>query len=732
MISSLDTESLTSDPITVEVMAFCPKVRECLRVSKHIDNAVVSFLIEDPISGRFSRLGVVEYTFISLLDGRTTVAEALAVTASKHGLDALDEQDAVSLCGWLVDAGLAHTHASQSGKRASENASKNREQQLASALNPMFQRMPLGSPTFLVAPLAKITASLLASRWILLVLALWIAATGIAVVGNAESFWKATRNVFASDNWMWLAATWLIVKVFHELGHAITCRVLGGRVGEAGIMWVLLVPMPYVEVTSSWAFPNKWHRILVASAGMMVETFLASIAFWMWMYSSDPLLQMHARNLIVSATITTLLFNLNPLMRFDGYYILSDFLELPNLSTNAARWLSYIRQRYWLGATVAQPTWPEGRVRWVAAYAVAALIWRILICVSLALAASSLFWGAGVLLSILAIAIWIGKPLTRLISNWSDPMRINHRYFAIITVSLVVVTVAVLLLPWQSRVLAPMVVAHEAPSEIRSRVRGFVREIHVEPGQLVRVDDLLVRLENRELEIDVQRLSAEIAQSRHRQRVLRRDQLLVELEVERASEIAMATRMQDLEKRLEGLNIRSDIDGMVVQSDLVDQVGTLVTEGKRLFTIADPARLKLVAMIGQDDAVTLRDRNEFDADVWIEGQGKVISTILFDRLSPRAVRDLAHPALASSLGGPLAVYANPQALNTSEQWQLVEPRVSAEALLDGSATNSIHLRSGQRGYVRLLLDRRCIGAILGEALFQWYRKSGGNLHISSR
>ena len=501
MISSLDTESLTSDPITVEVMAFCPKVRECLRVSKHIDNAVVSFLIEDPTTGRFSRLGVAEYTFVSLLDGRTTVAEALAVTASKHGLDALDEQDAVSLCGWIVESGLAHTRASRSATRLSENASKSREQHLASVFNPMFQRMPLGSPAFLVVPLARIATTLLTNRWVVLVLSVWITATAVAVVGNIEVFWQASRNVFASDNWMWLVVAWLIVKGVHELGHAIACRMLGGRVGEAGVMWVLLVPMPYVEVTSSWAFPNKWHRILVASAGMIVEALLASIAFWIWMYSSDPLLQMHSRNLIVSATITTLLFNLNPLMRFDRYYILSDFLELPNLSTNATRWLSYMRQRYWLGATVTRPTWPEGRVAWVATYAVAAFAWRTLICVSLALAASRLFWGAGILLSILATAIWIGKPLTRLISNWRDPMRINHRYFAILSASLVMVTAAVLLVPWQRRVLAPMVVAHEAPSEVRSRVRGFVREIHVEPGQIVRVDDVLARLENRELEM---------------------------------------------------------------------------------------------------------------------------------------------------------------------------------------------------------------------------------------
>ncbi|MDA8743927.1 efflux RND transporter periplasmic adaptor subunit [Rubripirellula amarantea] len=720
------TAPLASDPITVEVMSLCPQVRNDLRITRHMHHDVPSFLIEDPTSGRFSRVGVAEYTFVSLLDGRTTVAEALATTAAKHGLDALDEQDAVSLCGWIVEAGLAHTRASRSWMRVSDGARSLRDQQLAGAINPMFQKLPLGNPGFIVSPVVRFAKRYLANRYVVAVFMLWMSATWVAVVGNYKTFWASTGNVFASNNWIWLVVTWLIVKGVHEFGHAVACRWLGGSVGQAGVMFVLMMPLPYVEVSSSWGFRNKWHRIGVAAAGMMVEAFLASIAIWVWIYSGDPVVQMHARNLIVTATITTLVFNLNPLMRFDGYYMLSDYLELPNLSTNANRWLSFMRQKYWLGATVARPTWPEGRVMIVAFYGLAAFAWRILICVSLAIAASQMFWGAGVLLAALAIAFWIGKPLLRLITHWNDPMRINRRHFGWVTGALAIIVFSVLMIPYQRRVIAPMVVAHEAPTEIRSSVRGFVREILVEPGQSVREGQVLARLENQELEFDLQRLTTEISQSRQRQRVLRRDQMLVELEIERANENALTSRKNDLTVRLAGLVVQSDVDGAVIHSDLVEQIGTLVTEGKRLFVIADPTRMKLVAMIRQDDAVTLRHHDRFSADVWVEGQGRIIDGITFERLSPRATRDLTHPALASSLGGPLAVYSNPQAQDVHQRYKLVDPRVSAEAMLNLSMTTSGALKSGQRGNVRFALDRRRLGATLLDQMYQWHRVSGRN------
>ena len=126
--------------------------------------------------------------------------------------------------------------------------------------------------------------------------------------------------------------TWVVLKLIHELAHSLVCKKYGGRVASCGILVLLMIPMPYVDVTSSWRFENKWKRILTSAAGMLSEVFVAAIACYVWANSQPGPIQYHAGNVIITASLHTLLFNINPLMRFDGYYMLADWLEIPNLS----------------------------------------------------------------------------------------------------------------------------------------------------------------------------------------------------------------------------------------------------------------------------------------------------------------------------------------------------------------------------------------------------------------
>ena len=735
------------DPITVEVMSLCPRFREDLRLTKQIHSGQVSFLIEDPVSGRFSRIGVPEFTLVSLLDGTTTVAEALAITASKHGVYSLDESDAISLCGWLVESGLAQTAASRTSGRISALNTKRSDQRIAGLMNPMFQKLPLMNPSSLVNPLVQFIQLALHRGGVLPLLfcgvIAWVVTTIVLVLSNGDRFWQSSGDVLSSHNWIWLALTWLIVKGVHELGHAVACRSLEGAVGQAGLMMVLFVPMPYVDVSSSLAFQNKWHRMLVAAAGMMVELVLASLAFALWVSTDSSLVQMHARNLIVTATLTTVLFNLNPLMRFDGYYLLSDFLELPNLATNASRWWNYVCSKYLLGSRVVRPTWPEGKRPFVAAYAMGAFLWRILICVSLAIAAMSLFWGAGIVLTVIAVLLWVGKPVLRFLSNKNSPMRIGRRALLIRSGGVGAAILVVLMIPFRRTVTAPVVVAYDEPTEVRANVRGFVDQVMVEQGQMVRTGDVLVRMCDQQLEMNQARLAIEIVQSEQRQRVLRNQRSLVELEIEQANETALLTRQADIEQRLRDLVIVADTDGQIVHSDLVDAEGTVVTAGHRLFVIANSQQLKWVAMIDQQDAVAIRERDAFSASVWLHGVGVLPETLNFTDLKPRATCDLVHPALASVSGGPLDVYRNPQARSNQGKWKLTTPRVVAEAKgqtktsarrsEDADQGQMSHsLRSGQTGIVKFSLGRQTIGAIVLDQLQQWYQEIDKNSRVALR
>jgi hypothetical protein len=136
---------------------------------------------------------------------------------------------------------------------------------------------------------------------------------------------------FEAKNWIWLALVMALTKVAHEFGHGLACKRFGGQCHEAGVMLLVLTPCLYMNVSDSWLLKSKWQRAFIAAAGMYVELIIASIAVFIWWFSQPGMVNQLALNVIFVSSVSTLLFNANPLLRYDGYYILSDLLEIPNL-----------------------------------------------------------------------------------------------------------------------------------------------------------------------------------------------------------------------------------------------------------------------------------------------------------------------------------------------------------------------------------------------------------------
>ena len=202
-------------------------------------------------------------------------------------------------------------------------------------------------------------------------------------------FSRSSQVVFSRDNWWVLVAAWLGLKIVHETAHAVACRKFGGTVTQAGVFLLLLVPVPYVDVTSAWRFADKWQRIIVAAAGMYVEFFVAAVATFVWANAESAETCSVAQSVIAMAAIGTLLFNGNPLMRFDGYYILSDWLEIPNLAGRGNQYLIGLAERLAFGTRRTPNLAPRER-RIVAAYAVLSLAWRLFAYTTLLLAFGAL------------------------------------------------------------------------------------------------------------------------------------------------------------------------------------------------------------------------------------------------------------------------------------------------------------------------------------------------------
>ncbi|MEZ6055630.1 MAG: hypothetical protein R3C01_02895 [Planctomycetaceae bacterium] len=451
-----------------------------------------TYLIEDELTSNYYRIGAAEYTFLSMLDGRNTFATALGRTAALMHRDALTEDRAATFCTWLVQNGLASTEQSRTVERLEEHSEQGQKTRNRGRWGLMSQRFPLLHPRESVDLLTRMFGWCFGPPMILL----WVllVAIGISTIAlHWDRFRQSTDTIIARDNWMWLIGVWLGLKVVHELAHGIACRKFGGAVREVGAMFIVFVPLPYVDVSSAWRFASKWHRIVTSSAGMMAELAIAAIAAIVWSRSGPGLMSQNALNIVMSAGITTLLFNANPLMRFDGYFILTDLLELPNLYTHGHSALLQLGRRWGLGLKAKQQDYPEGRKRAILVYGIATFCWKIMISVGIVLAADMLFYGLGTLLAVAAVGAWLLLPLVRLLkfvaigSKLEQPSRV--RFVFLVATLMLVVLLLEWAVPWYSSATAPLVVDYYPQTEIRTPVSGFVEVVDVAPGQRVHRED---------------------------------------------------------------------------------------------------------------------------------------------------------------------------------------------------------------------------------------------------
>src|SRR6476659_2225639 len=184
---------------------------------------------------------------------------------------------------------------------------------------------------------------------------------------------------FRAQNWMWLALTLCVTKILHEFGHGLSCKHFGGECHEIGVMMLVLTPCLYCNVSDSWMLPNRWHRAAIGAAGMYVELVLASIACFIWWFTVPGPLNYICLNVMFVSSVSTVMFNANPLLRYDGYYILSDILEIPNLRYRSTEYTVGLIKRHLFKVKLSQPPPPVGQRIWLVLYAISSSIYLMFV-----------------------------------------------------------------------------------------------------------------------------------------------------------------------------------------------------------------------------------------------------------------------------------------------------------------------------------------------------------------
>lgn len=646
-----------------EIEVTTPKLRSDLRWNFQEVRGADTYLLEDPLQGRFFRLGRKEYEFACQLDGTRTVASLVGSMAKRDGASALDPEEAVALVRQLVDAGLV---ASLDGKHADRiwkevNRPQESKRLLGKPGQLLFLKIPLGNPDRFFA-FAADRAGWLAGPWFAL---LWLAVLvwgATAVYGEKERFAAQMSGLFDFGNLWVLGGLWLVLKVFHECWHGFVCRRFGGAVPEAGVTLLLFTtPLGYVNASSSTAFPSRWHRIAVSAAGMYGELFVAALAAIFWARTEAGVLNEALHQVVVLSSVTTVLFNANPLMRFDGYYILSDLLDIPNLSTKGQSVFGWMMRRWIVGMKKAKfPLAKREPFLLIAVYGVAASLWKVIVFAGILIATALLFEGTGLLLAalvLLAMMIQWAAAVVKYLRKSAASEGLRPARLVLRVVGLVALVGAVLhWVEFAPRAKAPAVVRDVGGGEVRVECPGFLVEVKVKDGDTVSEGQILATLENVEEEGRLLELETEIEGAR-----LRRDQFvesgrIAAAQAEEENLESLQAIARDLRTYVSSLELRAPRSGTVDGEQLDLLLDTWMEPGRRLFSVYAGTQRELLILAKPEDRASFEDAGEEGRVVEFFPRGRLRTwTARPGEIVPRATLVAGHFALIAPAGGPLPV-----------------------------------------------------------------------------
>ena len=617
-------------------------------------------VLHDPFNNQFFRIRPAAYEFVSRLNRRRTVQEAWDECLELFTDEAPGQEEVIRLLAQLYHANLLQYELSRDSRQLFDRFKKRRQREVRSyLLSIMFARFPLFDPDAFLQRTLSFVRLLLGPIGMIAWIAV-VAYGGKLVFDNFADVQEQTQGLLAPGNLMLLYIGLVILKVFHEFGHAYVCRHYGGEVHVMGIMLLVFTPIPYMDATSSWAFRNRRHRIFVGAAGMIVEIFVAGLATIVWAKTDGGTIHNLAYNMMLTASVSTVVFNINPLLRFDGYYILSDLVDIPNLHSQAAKQTLYLVERFAFGCRKALPSTQVLReTLFLYVYWVASRIYRVIVFGGILLILADKFLLLGLLMLLICAVSWVLVPFGRLFRYLASSPKLDRTRFRATTVVISIAVGLIVLLqvvPYPVRFRAPGILQAESYTVVINESPGYIAEVVAAPGTMVKTGDPLVRLNDPELGFEFAVATAQLNETRilHRRAMSSEPADVKPLE-ERQQ--AIRQRLDQLEHRRRTLIVRARQDGQWVASELQDQVGMWVHRGVVLGQIIDNSSFVFRAVVSRREESQLSHSEIRGIQIRLPGEaGKKIDVPLDHyRVIPAGQQLLPSAALGWAGGGEISV-----------------------------------------------------------------------------
>ncbi|MFW5915122.1 MAG: efflux RND transporter periplasmic adaptor subunit [Planctomycetota bacterium] len=544
-----------------------PPIRSDLEIYPQYYRGELRYVLKDPVGQDFYRLGEAEYLVIKCFQQGMGVERTQQEIKEQMGVE-LPTTEIYKFAHQLRGSNMLKSKGMEDVRELSRHAEKLRKQKIKSVLsNYLFITIPMWDPDDLLEKFLPVFRFFMRPIFFLM----WLIFAGIATWIIATNFSTLVANAFtllSGWNLLILSGVVFSVKVFHELGHAFTCKHFGGEVHAIGPAFLVFQPAMYTDATDAWQFPSKWARMGVTAAGLIAELFMASVAAIVWLTSEPGFLKQLSYTTMVVCTVHSIMFNGNPLLRFDGYYVLTDLVEIPNLRQKATQYLGYLFDRYFLGVQEEHgPPVKEKDVHTLVIYGILRGIYRIFIILSIGFFLYSLFEPLGIFMWVSSAYGMIVMPVYQHGRDLARKYRagsVKIRYMLILLLAISAVA-GLFFMPIPYSVEAPCVVSPADMSVLRAPTEARVTEVLVSEGEQVRADQPLVQLKSNELETAIKRIRHQIAEMQVRMRQALENEP-TEHAIHRQEKKQLEEELKDLEEKRERLTLRAPVDGVVMNA----------------------------------------------------------------------------------------------------------------------------------------------------------------------
>lgn len=687
------TESMFSSS-WYRIAGLKPRLRSHVQISRHHYRGRLWYVLQDRSSSQNHRFTPEVYFVLSLMDGERNFQTIWNLVLEQLGDDAPTQDEMVKLFGQLHSGDLLLCDVPPDTLELFQRFEKKQKVKWKQKFSsPLSIRFPLWDPDdflerwlFLILPFAGWLGKLI-----------WMGVIAIAAVLTASNWPDLSMGVadriMAPSNLLLLFFIYPVVKFFHELGHAFSTKVWGGEVHEMGVMLLVFMPIPYVDASSAWSFRDRKKRVVVGAAGMGVELFLAALALFVWLSVEQGMVRAIAYNIMLIGGVSTLFFNGNPLLRFDGYYIFSDLIEIPNLSSRANNYIGYLFQRYLFSVQLNSPASCTGEKIWFICYGIASFFYRMVISFTIILFVAGKFFFMGIIFALWAVFSMIILPLYKQLRFLFTSPAIQRQRLRAITTSFSLLTILLCFLffyPVSLSSYAEGVIWLPEQAKVRAQTEGFILKIHAQPYSMVEQGDILMEMEDplliskqKILQYRIDELKAQYKAAWIEDQVqaqILKDQIDV-----------TKVELAQVNERVDKLVLFSPSDGQFVASRTEDLMGSFLNKGDLAAYIVNFPVTIIRTVVTQDDIGLVRKLTQ-SVQVRLADNIKTLYDANIIREVPAASYTLPSPALGYMGGGLIPV--DPSSSKGDKAYEPVfqiELEFSAEA-------NARNL--GERVYVR--------------------------------